>query len=114
MLNRKNPVAISGPSSGPRWWPTISFEEKDSTNQTSLLPTSVKILENDSTSRAPKPPKKRFLESAVAQQLLLQQQQQQVQVEHHSGNKTEDNSALMQLAEMCVVYQKSGHANSLK
>jgi hypothetical protein len=50
------------------------------------------------------------LESAVAHQLLLQQQQQQVQVEH----KAEDNSALMQLAEMCVVYQKSGHANSLK
>ena len=47
------------------------------------------------TSTAPKHPKKRFLEAATAQ-LQLEQPQ-----------KKEDNSALMQLAEMCVYYQKA-------
>ena len=53
---------------------------------------------------APKPPKKRFLEAAVAHQKLMQQQEEQQQMQ--SGAKAEDNSALMQLAEMCVLYRK--------
>lgn len=61
------------------------------------------------SSCAPKPPKKRFLEAAAAHQLeeqqrLLEQEQQQ---EKSGSNRTEDNSALMQLAEMCVYYQAS-------
>ena len=63
------------------------------------------------SSSAPKPPKKRFLEAAAAheeQQRLLEQEQLQ---ERSSNTKTEDNSALMQLAEMCVYYQtgSAGH-----
>lgn len=48
-------------------------------------------------STAPKHPKKRFLEAATAQ----------IQQEHSRVQSKEDNSALMQLAEMCVYYQKA-------
>ncbi len=56
-----------------------------------------------SSNAAPKPPKKRFLEAAAA----AQQKQEEVKAgqEKKAGA---DNSALMQLAEMCVYYQKSG------
>lgn len=63
-----------------------------------------------SSNAAPKPPKKRFLEAAAA----AQQQQEEVKAgqEKKAGRPGEtpaaDNSALMQLAEMCVYYQKSG------
>lgn len=49
---------------------------------------------------APKPPKKRFLEAAAAAQ--LEEEEKAV-----SSRPAEDNSALMHLAEMCVIYQKS-------
>lgn len=64
------------------------------------------------TSAAPKPPKKRFLEAAAAAHELEEQQRlQQKQVENKGRTDGEDNSALMQLAEMCVYYQASsaGH-----
>lgn len=48
-------------------------------------------------SAAPKHPKKRFLEAATAQ----------LQLEQPERRQKEDNSALMQLAEMCVIYQKA-------
>lgn len=79
------------------------------------------VIPSVNISSAPKPPKKRFLEAAAAYQLeeqqkleqqqqeLLQQQQQQLQQLQTEKGKTtgEDNSALMQLAEMCVYYQAS-------
>lgn len=60
-----------------------------------------------SISNAPKPPKKRFLEAAAA--LQLEEQRLQQQQRDKAGD--EDNSALMQLAEMCVYYQTANSGN---
>lgn len=51
---------------------------------------------------APKPPKKRFLEAAAA----AQQEEEEKAVSGSPPRPAEDNSALMHLAEMCVIYQK--------
>ncbi|XP_046440048.1 uncharacterized protein LOC124191092 isoform X3 [Daphnia pulex] len=65
------------------------------------------VIPSMNISSAPKPPKKRFLEAAAAHQLEEQQRLEQEQQELKSRASGEDNSALMQLAEMCVYYQAS-------
>lgn len=71
-----------------------------------VIPATVNI-----SSTAPKPPKKRFLEAAAAAHELEEQQRLQQQQQEKGRAGGEDNSALMQLAEMCVYYQASnaGH-----
>lgn len=91
-------------------------ERLDQDAQMGILRTRTVIPSVNSS--APKPPKKRFLEAAAAYQLeeqeKLKQQQQQMQLQLQQQEQTikgkttgEDNSALMQLAEMCVYYQAS-------
>ncbi|KAI9557110.1 hypothetical protein GHT06_016908 [Daphnia sinensis] len=64
------------------------------------------VIPTVNISSAPKPPKKRFLEAAAAHQLEEQQKREREQQDKSKAN-AEDNSALMQLAEMCVYYQAS-------
>lgn len=64
------------------------------------------VIPTVNISSAPKPPKKRFLEAAAAHQLEEQQKREKEQQDKSKAN-AEDNSALMQLAEMCVYYQTS-------
>ncbi|KAK4015177.1 hypothetical protein OUZ56_030164 [Daphnia magna] len=64
------------------------------------------VIPTVNISSAPKPPKKRFLEAAAAHQLEEQQKREKEQQDKSKTN-AEDNSALMQLAEMCVYYQTS-------
>ena len=71
---------------------------------------SIMPNERIATTMAPKPPNKRFLEAAAAQQQLQQQQQQQQQKTEPNMNYN-DNSTLMQFAEMCFQYQKRGESN---
>jgi len=94
---RRNPII----------WTTTTHPAEDSPpmeivyNKELIVTPVVSVL--SSSNAAPKPPKKRFLEAAAA----AQQKQEEVKAgqEKKAGA---DNSALMQLAEMCVYYQKSG------
>lgn len=95
----------------------LHYHSSNGSGRSHVLPV-VKI------SQAPKPPKKRFLEAAAAAQQQLEQeqlrqeqqlqQQQQQHLQPYAVGGEEDNSALMQLAEMCVIYQKSGLVNGLR
>lgn len=91
--------------------PLIIMPEKLSEDTTILRARAVIPAAVNISSAAPKPPKKRFLEAAAAAHELEEQQRLQQQQQEKGRAGGEDNSALMQLAEMCVYYQASnaGH-----
>lgn len=86
--------------------PLIIMTDKFNENSQISLLRARAAIPTVNISSAPKPPKKRFLEAAAAHQ--LEEQQKRIQEEQDKSRASgEDNSALMQLAEMCVYYQAS-------